>query len=89
GNWVLQTLNYIRDKSLHKIVAKKESEDQWKTVIWKIANASLLPSVDSWYMGANVSGKIREPLIYFGGVPSYYEAIRKETTHGYPGFDLS
>lgn len=39
-------------------------------------------------MGANVPGKIREPLIYFGGVPGYYEAIRKETTHGYPGFDL-
>ncbi|CAN9404124.1 unnamed protein product [Alternaria alternata] len=88
GNWVLQTLNYIKDKSLHKIVAKKESEDQWKAIIWEIANASLLPSVDSWYMGANVPGKIREPLIYFGGVPSYYEAITKETTHGYPGFDF-
>jgi cation diffusion facilitator CzcD-associated flavoprotein CzcO len=47
GNWVLQTLNYIKEKSLHKIVAKKESEDQWKALIWKIANASLLPSVDS------------------------------------------
>jgi hypothetical protein len=39
-------------------------------------------------MGANIPGKIREPLIYFGGVPSYYEAIRKETTHGYTGFDF-
>jgi hypothetical protein len=37
----------MKEKSLRKVVAQKESEDQWKELIWKLANASLLPSVDS------------------------------------------
>jgi len=47
GNWILQTMNHMKEKSLRKVVAQKESEDQWKELIWKLANASLLPSVDS------------------------------------------
>jgi cation diffusion facilitator CzcD-associated flavoprotein CzcO len=47
GDWILQTMNYMKEKSLRKMVAQKESENQWKELIWKLANASLLPSVDS------------------------------------------
>lgn len=47
GNWILQTMNYLKEKGLKKIDAQKESEDKYKEQIWKLANASLLPSVDS------------------------------------------
>lgn len=47
GTWILQAMNHMKEKSLKKMVAQKQSEDQWKEVIWKLANASLLPSVDS------------------------------------------
>jgi cation diffusion facilitator CzcD-associated flavoprotein CzcO len=47
GDWILQAMNNMKDKSLKKMEVKKESEDEWKELIWKLANASLLPSVDS------------------------------------------
>ena len=47
GNWIVQTMNYMREKSISKINVQKESEDRWKELIWTIANSSLLPSVDS------------------------------------------
>jgi cation diffusion facilitator CzcD-associated flavoprotein CzcO len=47
GNWILQLMQKMDEKSLKKIEVKKESEDEWKELIWKLANASLLPSVDS------------------------------------------
>ncbi|KAJ5640052.1 uncharacterized protein N7484_007914 [Penicillium longicatenatum] len=28
-----------------------------------------------WYMGSNIPGKVREPLIYLGGVPNYYKSL--------------
>ncbi|KAI4664054.1 uncharacterized protein J4E79_003554 [Alternaria viburni] len=89
GGWILQMMNHMKEKSLRKIVAQKESEDQWKKLIWKLANASLLPSVDSWYMGSNIPGKPREPLMYIGGVPTYYKTINETAENGYTGFDLS
>lgn len=42
-----------------------------------------------WYMGTNIPGKTREPLIYLGGVPSYYKMIHDCAADGYAGFDLS
>ncbi|KAG9377591.1 hypothetical protein A1F94_011994 [Pyrenophora tritici-repentis] len=89
GNWILQTMNHMRVKSIKKIVAQMESEDQWKKLVWDIADSSLLTSVDSWYMGTNIPGKPREPLIYLGGVPSYYKTIYEAAEKGYIGFDMS
>ncbi|KNG48071.1 cyclopentanone 1,2-monooxygenase [Stemphylium lycopersici] len=89
GTWILQAMNHMKEKSLKKMVVQRESEDQWKELIWKLANASLLPSVDSWYMGTNVPGKPREPLIYLGGVPTYYKTLNEAAANGYTGFSLS
>jgi hypothetical protein len=42
-----------------------------------------------WYMGTNIPGKTREPLIYLGGVPTYYKTINEAAANGYTGFELS
>lgn len=47
GDWILKTMIHMRDNSLKKIDVQKESEEQYKELIWKLANASLLPEVDS------------------------------------------
>jgi hypothetical protein len=43
----LKAMDHMKSKSLKKMEAQKESEDQYKKLIWTLANASLLPSVDS------------------------------------------
>jgi cation diffusion facilitator CzcD-associated flavoprotein CzcO len=47
GDWILKAMEHMKTKSLKKMVAEKKSEDEYKELIWKLANASLLPSVDS------------------------------------------
>ncbi|KAF2019096.1 cyclopentanone 1,2-monooxygenase [Aaosphaeria arxii CBS 175.79] len=89
GDWIVNAMNYMKEKNLKKIVPTKESEAEYKELIWKLANASLLPTVDSWYMGTNIPGKTREPMIYLGGVPTYYKTINESAANGYTGFELS
>jgi cation diffusion facilitator CzcD-associated flavoprotein CzcO len=47
GNWILTAMNYMKKKGLKNIDPQRQSEEEWKELIWKLANASLLPSVDS------------------------------------------
>ena len=39
-------------------------------------------------MGDNIPGKPREPLIYLGGVHTYYNKIVEVASNSYEGFKL-
>lgn len=39
-------------------------------------------------MGDNIPGKPREPLIYLGGVPTYYKTINEVAAGGYAGYSF-
>lgn len=39
-----------------------------------------------WYMGDNIPGKPREPLLWLGGVPAYYKVLNDTADSGYSGF---
>jgi hypothetical protein len=39
-------------------------------------------------MGDNIPGKTREPLVYLGGVPTYYKVLNDVAQSGYKGFEL-
>ncbi|KAF2997197.1 hypothetical protein E8E13_006467 [Curvularia kusanoi] len=86
GDWIVQMMNDMREKGLSKIDAGQDVEEQWAKDIWTFANATLVPKTASWYMGDNIPGKPREPLIYLGGVPNYYKTINKVAAEGYKGF---
>jgi hypothetical protein len=38
-------------------------------------------------MGDNIPGKPREPLMYLGGVPSYYKTLHEVAAMDYKGFE--
>ena len=40
-------MDHLKEKELKKIVVKGESEEEYKKLIWSLANASLLPGTDS------------------------------------------
>jgi UDP-N-acetyl-D-mannosaminuronic acid transferase (WecB/TagA/CpsF family) len=40
-------------------------------------------------VGANVESKQKQTLFYFGGVPAYFAAVKKEIQDGYPGYKFS
>ncbi|KAK6860366.1 hypothetical protein PG995_004002 [Apiospora arundinis] len=88
GDWILALMNHMRDAGLKKVEAEEESEKMWRKHVLDTANATLLPTTRSWYMGDNIPGKPREPLLYLGGVPTYYKKLEDNTAHGYTGFKL-
>ena len=45
-------------------------------------------TLPQWYMADNIPGKVRQPLIYLGGVPTYYKTINDCAKNGYAGFNL-
>ncbi|KAK8072654.1 hypothetical protein PG996_006002 [Apiospora saccharicola] len=88
GDWILNLMNHMRERGLEKVEAERRSEKKWRNLVVKIANATLLPETRSWYMGDNIPGKPREPLLYLGGVPTYYKTLGETAKNGYTGFKL-
>jgi hypothetical protein len=89
GGFVIDTINYCRDNQISTIETTREAEKRWRDEVLELAGASLLPNTDSWYLGANIPGKPREPLMYLGGVPRYYATLNAIHDEGYPGFVLN
>ena len=55
----------------------------------ELADATLFPRADSWYLGANIPGKPREMLAFAGGLPAYMEKCRESAEREYEGFAIS
>ncbi len=55
----------------------------------EVANATLYPIGNSWYLGANVPGKPRVFMPYIGGVGRYRQICAEVASDGYRGFELS
>jgi cation diffusion facilitator CzcD-associated flavoprotein CzcO len=89
GDWIINILGHMKECGLQVVEVLEQSQKEWKELVWKLAGASLLPTVDSWYMGTNVPGKPRESLMYLGGVPAYYKALEEVAGRGYEGFQLA
>jgi len=53
----------------------------------EVANLTLYPSCNSWYLGANVPGKPRVFMPYLG-FPPYVEKCNELAAKGYEGFAL-
>ena len=64
-----------------------DAQDQWVDYVNMVADFTLFPSCNSWYLGANVPGKPRVfmPLL---GFPPYVERCNEVAAKGYEGFAL-
>ncbi len=71
------------------IEATQAAEDDWVAHVNEVADRTLYPTANSWYMGANVAGKPRVFMPYIGGVPAYREHCDRIAAEGYPGFATS
>ncbi|KAF7190538.1 Baeyer-Villiger monooxygenase [Pseudocercospora fuligena] len=90
GGWIVEALKHMRESGVKTMETTKEAELEWRQHVNDIANMSLLPKADSWYMGANIPGKPREALNYLGGLPAYRKKLWDECANqGYKGFVLS
>jgi cation diffusion facilitator CzcD-associated flavoprotein CzcO len=84
--WVGEVACYLRDEGFASIEATKEAAAEWTEHVQEVAAATLFPTADSWYMGANIPGKPRVFLPYLGGLGVYRKKCDEVAAGGYPGF---
>ena len=88
-DWVADCVAYLRARRVASIDATVEAEDAWVDHVNAVANLTLFPSANSWYMGANVPGKPRVFMPYIGGFPRYNETCDSVARDDYRGFTLT
>jgi cation diffusion facilitator CzcD-associated flavoprotein CzcO len=88
GDWVADCLSYLRDRGLARIEATPEAGESWTRHMAELAEGTLLPQAESWYMGANIPGKPRQ-LLHHLGVQPYLTFCRESAEQGYSGFELA
>ena len=88
-DWIADCLEHLRAHDLTTIEATESAQSEWVDHVREVADRTLYPEADSWYMGANVPGKPRVFLPYVGGVGRYRQICDEVATSGYKGFLLS
>lgn len=86
--WITDCIAYLNEQGLSRIEASAEAEANWGEHVNAIAEGTLFPQANSWYMGANVCGKSRQILPYVGGVGEYRRRTLEIAADGYRGFKL-
>ena len=87
-DWIAGLLDYARERGRPVVEATAEAEDAWVAHVNDVANRTVYPSCNSWYLGANVPGKPRVFMPY-PGVPAYARKCQEVAASGYDGFTLT
>ncbi|GJD04551.1 cyclopentanone 1,2-monooxygenase [Colletotrichum higginsianum] len=78
---IVDILARLREENVQSIEPRRSAEEHWKKVILDINESTLFgKNESSWYVGANIPGKKKEPLNYLGGIPRYIQACREGTS---------
>ena len=83
--WISGCIAYMRAHGHRAIEATPQAEEGWVAHVNAVADRTLFPGCNSWYLGANVPGKPRVfmPLI---GFPDYVARCDEVAARGYEGF---
>ena len=88
-DWVSDCIQWLREGDKKTIEPAESAEQEWAAHTEQLANMTLYPKANSWYMGANVPGKPRMFLAYVGGVGTYRLICDQIAASGYSGFEAA
>ena len=88
-DWIMDLLDHLAANGLDRIEATEQAQSDWVEHAREVAEATLMPVADSWYVGANIPGKKRVYMPYFGGFERYWKFCEEVAADGYRGFTLS
>lgn len=87
--WISDCIAYMRERGYATIEADPEPEARWIEHTREVADQTLLPQANSWYLGANVPGKPRVFMVYLGGGAQYKAICDDVVANGYEGFTFT
>jgi cyclohexanone monooxygenase len=68
-----------------RVEADPQSEQSWVRHVNDVANGTLYPLANSWYVGANIPGKPRVFMPYVAGLDKYRAICHEVSASGYRG----
>jgi cation diffusion facilitator CzcD-associated flavoprotein CzcO len=86
--WIGRLVNHLVEEGAGYAEATVEAEEAWTEHVAAVANTTLYPKAASWYMGANIDGKVRMFLPYIGGVGRYRQICDGIAAGDYRGFRI-
>jgi hypothetical protein len=88
GDWILKCIDHVCKSGKSRIDSTEHAEEKWSAKIRELFNFTLFSKTDSWYCGANIPGKLREPMSYIGGLPMYIQDCAVVAQKDYEGFTI-
>lgn len=85
--WISDCLRSMQAKGQTRIEATEAAQANWVAHVNTVADRTLFPSCNSWYLGANVPGKPRV-FMPLPGHPGYVQRCQTIAAAGYEGFEL-
>lgn len=88
-DWIIDCLKHLRANRFARIEPTPEAERAWVEHVNQVADSTLYPLANSWYVGANIPGKPRVFMPYVGGVHAYKKKCDEVAANDYWGFALA
>jgi len=85
--WISTLIGEADKRGVTCVEATHAAEAEWSSHVNAVADGTLFPSCNSWYLGANIPGKPRVFMPYIG-FPQYVEKCDEIAADGYRGFVL-
>ena len=86
--WISDCIAWLNKSNASTIEANTEAEEAWVGHVNEVADVTIYPNCNSWYLGSNVEGKTRVFMPYLG-VPPYREKCREVVANNYEGFNVA
>jgi cation diffusion facilitator CzcD-associated flavoprotein CzcO len=89
GEWIAAALEWMANNGVDSFEPERDAEDEWVEQVRELGTKSLLPygsQVGSWYYGANIPGKVHEPLMFPASHSEYFQRCREVAEAAYRGF---
>jgi cyclohexanone monooxygenase len=88
-DWIADCVQHLRAHGYRRIEAGQQAQDEWVQHVNEVADSTLYPLANSWYVGANIPGKPRVFMPYVGGFSGYKQKCDAVADSGYEGFVLT
>ena len=87
-DWITDCIAYLRQHEHRCIEATPEAAEAWVAHVNAVADRTLYPTCNSWYLGANIPGKPRA-FMPLPGFPPYVDKCNEVAANDYEGFALT
>ncbi len=82
-DWIAAVMAHMQANGLASVEPTQAAEDAWMDTVDALAKRTLLSQAQTWYVGANVTGKPKGLPMFTGGFAKYREACAAVAANGW------